>query len=118
MSYGTTHHIERTESRSTSTFWSMGVQFEGQGFFRIAFDSLGDDLMAKVRHAVLIGMADAGHVPPIYQSDDPDDPDALVTAFPPPFIQDHQHEDYWQCLENVVNMVADRIGWPGLEALS
>ena len=118
MSYGTTHHIDRRESRSTSTYWSMGVQFEGQGFSRISFDCLGDDLMAKVRHAVLIGMADAGHVPPVYQYVDLEDHDAHVLAFPPPFLQDDQHEDYWRCLENVVNMVGDRIGWPGLGASS
>lgn len=105
---------DEAETRTGSTYRAAPGMIQIEGFAQVDLDAL--HFHAKVRHCMLIAMADAGHIPPSLQENEWDE-GADWVAWPPGELLNRgsadMYHDYWDCLERATNMVAERIGWPG-----
>lgn len=105
------------ETRQGTTYRAAPGWIQTDQFAAIDLQALDDDLEATVRFAVMIAMADAGHIPPHFEPQDPDE-DYLVAWAPEALLAQMSNEDQWdyyKCLDWAINAVADRFGWPGLD---
>lgn len=99
------------ETRRASTYRAAPAYLFTDQF--AAVDALAiEGLESAIRWAVMIAMADAGHVPPFFDWEG----DYFGAWAPEKLLDDMNggdaRADYYRCLDWALNAAAERYGWP------